>query len=289
MADKTNIGWTNRTLNFWKGCTKKNEECRFCYAATLAKRGGWDFSKVTRCGRDIWRKPDRWNKEAAEAGRVDLVFTCSISDFFHPAADAWRDEAWDVIRRNKNLAWQILTKALVAKDGGLSFVLERLPKDWGDGWDHVWIGSSAGQRDTFATTAHHLRNIPAATRFLSMEPLLELIPVEDFEAAGDLSWLDQAIIGGESGTHLATKNEQWQHRRMDLVWARTAAAQFLKRHVAVMFKQRSDVKNEQPADCPWLDGLKQWPLNLFDHQQHAKEVGLIEGPNPRGYPLRIFS
>jgi len=39
-----------------------------------------------------------------------LVFTCSWSDWFHADADAWRDEAWDIIRRTPHLTYQILTK-----------------------------------------------------------------------------------------------------------------------------------------------------------------------------------
>ncbi len=49
-----------------------------------------------------------------------------MSDFFHPGADAWRDEAWEIIRACINLDWLILAKRP-------ELIQDRLPKDWGNG------------------------------------------------------------------------------------------------------------------------------------------------------------
>jgi len=63
---------------------------------------------------------------AAAAGERFRVFTCSMSDFFHPGADAWREGAWNVIRDCTNLDWRILTKRP-------ELIQDRLPSDRGDG------------------------------------------------------------------------------------------------------------------------------------------------------------
>jgi len=36
--NKTNIRWTNLTLNLWSGCTRISPACRWCYAETFAER-----------------------------------------------------------------------------------------------------------------------------------------------------------------------------------------------------------------------------------------------------------
>lgn len=98
MAQNSKIGWTDHTHNFWWGCHKVSEECRFCYISGIMRRGGYEpFNGPMRTKN--WNNPQRWQRQAERSGKRLRVFTCSMSDFFHPAADDWRDEAWDVIRR----------------------------------------------------------------------------------------------------------------------------------------------------------------------------------------------
>lgn len=52
MAEKSKISWTDSTLNFWEGCTKKSAGCANCYAEARDKRftGGthWGPSGIRR-------------------------------------------------------------------------------------------------------------------------------------------------------------------------------------------------------------------------------------------------
>jgi len=131
-----------------------------------------------------WSHPERWDRQARQAGERQRVFTCSLSDFFHPGADAWRREAWEIIRRTENLDWLILTKRPeLARD--------RLPPDWGNGYPNVWLGVTCGCV-TSLYRLEHLRQIPAVIKFVSAEPLLERM---DFRA--HLGWLDWIITGCE--------------------------------------------------------------------------------------------
>ena len=117
------IAWTHNTQNFWVGCDKIAPECAHCYIdRALRMQGREPWGRVYRT--KTWREPFKWQREAEEAGVCRRVFTNSLSDFFHADADAWREEAWDVIRRSPNLVWLILTKRP-------ELVAARLPKDWG--------------------------------------------------------------------------------------------------------------------------------------------------------------
>ncbi len=97
MAENSGIGWTDHTMNFWWGCHKVSPECKHCYIEGIMKRAGREpFNGPMKT--KTWSQPSRWQRQAVEQGRRFRVFTCSMSDFFHPGADEWRPEAWEVIK-----------------------------------------------------------------------------------------------------------------------------------------------------------------------------------------------
>lgn len=75
-----------------------------------------------------------------------------------------------------------------------------------------------------------LREQPAATKFVSFEPLVECIPDVD------LTGIDWAIIGGESGEN---------RRAMNPAWARNLVRACRRQDVAVFFKQHSGRRPEE--------------------------------------------
>ena len=123
MGDSTLIAWSQRTWNPWRGCTKISPGCAHCYMFSAQERFGRDPAVVVRTG--TWGQPLKWERQAAAAGRLERVFTCSWSDWFHADADDWRDEAWAVIKRCPHLQFQILTKRQER-------IVAHLPADWGD-------------------------------------------------------------------------------------------------------------------------------------------------------------
>jgi len=236
MAEKTIIAWTDKTLNFWMGCSKVSPGCKNCYADTAMTRYGRDFSTVTRT--KTWGDADKWQKKAAALGKTDMVFTCSWSDFFHEGADAWRAEAWAVIRRCPNLTFQILTKRP-------DRVADHLPEDWGNGYRNVWLGVSI-ENDAYVWRADVLRGVPALTRFISAEPLLGPLPSLSLER---IDWL---IVGGESGPG---------YRPMQTQWARDLREKATTSGTAFFFKQSSAPRTETGIE---LDGqiIREYPRAL---------------------------
>lgn len=204
-------------------------------------RYGQDPEVVVRAADGTFYAPLR-AKRWRELPAGGLVFTCSWSDWFHAAADGWRDEAWDVVRQRPDLRWQILTKRPER-------ILDHLPRDWGDGWPNVWLGTSIENR-RFVGRADLLRAVPAAVRFVSAEPLIGPLLYPNGHDWGDsyegreldLRGVDWLIVGGESGP---------RHRRMDADWARDLRDQCAAAGVAFFFKQWGGAR---PGGAALLDG-----------------------------------
>ena len=86
---------------------------------------------------------------------------------------------------------------------------------------NTWIGTSI-ESDDYTWRADVLRQVPTATRFLSLEPLLGPLP------SLDLTSIDWVIVGGESGP---------DYRPVDMAWVREIRDRCLAAEVAFFFKQ----------------------------------------------------
>ena len=124
-----------------------------------------------------WRHPRR-------------VFTCSWSDFFIEEADAWRDEAWAVIRQTPQHTYMILTKRPER-------IVNHLPLEWP--WPNVWMGVSVEDQARADERIPWLLNTPATVRFLSVEPLLSAIDLRRYFRPWGRLGVHLVIVGGESG------------------------------------------------------------------------------------------
>lgn len=233
MSDQTNIAWTESTWNPWYGCTKVSAGCDNCYMFRQMRQYGRDPEKVQRSKTKFfeplkWREPRR-------------VFTCSWSDWFHKDADAWRDEAWEVIKATPQHTYQILTK----RPGRIA---RHLPADWGDGYPNVWLGVSVESQEQ-AHRIRQLRDVPAIVRFVSAEPLLGPLDLSHGGLVG-IHWL---IVGGESGP-------DGVRREMDLTWARALQAECRHAGTAFFFKQRSGRTSELTDGVPPELLVREYPL-----------------------------
>ncbi len=223
MSFTTGIGWTEATWNPWYGCTKVSAGCDHCYMFRDMKRYGRDPEKVTR-SKTKFSEPLKWKEPR-------LIFTCSWSDWFHKDADAWRDEAWEIVRQTPHHTYQILTK----RPGRIA---RHLPKDWGDGYPNVWMGTSI-ENDDAVFRAVQLEAIPSRIRFISAEPLLGRLNGLDYRG---IHWL---IAGGESGA---------EHRPCDERWLRALRDECATAGVAFFLKQLGGHPDARAHDKALLDG-----------------------------------
>jgi protein gp37 len=190
---------------------------------------GRDPEVVTR-SKTKFAEPLRWKEPRR-------VFTCSWSDWFHKDADAWRDEAWAIIKATPQHTYQILTK----RPGRIA---RHLPADWGDGYPNVWLGVSVESQEQ----AHRmlvLEAIPARIRFVSAEPLLGPLTLRVKQHFGVLPDIDWLIVGGESGP-------DGVRRDMPLAWAESLQVEcgLSRPRIAFFFKQRSGRTSELTDGVP---------------------------------------
>ena len=173
MGEVSNIEWCDSTVNFWIGCTKLSPACDFCYAEDWARRfklAEWGNHPRHRTAESTWKNPLKWQREAEaffeKKGRQRRVFPNSLSDFFDNQVDhAVRLDAWDVIRQCDDLIWMILTKRP-------QNIPRFIPADWGNGWRHVWLGTTTENQEEANKRIPPLLEVPAALHFISAEPLL---------------------------------------------------------------------------------------------------------------------
>jgi len=208
MTTSTKIEWCDHTWNPWQGCTPVSAGCERCYMATAKRRYGADPARVVRSAPGTFNGPLAKHRDGSwkwPAG--SSVFACSWSDFFHEAADPWRDDAWRLIRRRQDLRFLLLTKRPER-------ISRRLPDSWPRGWEHVGIGVTAENHEQACRRIPILLEMSAAMRFVSCEPLLNRADLlyaaftgaESFSAMGGLDWV---IAGGESGPNRRPPEDDW--------------------------------------------------------------------------------
>lgn len=238
MAENTSIEWTDHTFNPWWGCAKVSPGCANCYAEGVAER----FATGNLWGKDadrkpasekVWHDPLRWNRAAQKAGRRALVFCASMADVFEDRRDldVPRERLWSLIRETPWLRWLLLTKRPE------NFHL--LPPEVAA---LVGLGVSVENQDAADRRIPLLLQTPAAMRFVSCEPLLGPVDLEDvcvfkaatlgryidsvrghiwgvsgYEGGGpppnddppDMARLDWVICGGESGKGARPMHPDW--------------------------------------------------------------------------------
>jgi len=196
MAQKTVIQWTDATWNIARGCTKVDEDCKFCYMYR-------DSMSNTRYNPLEVVKTKTVFDMPLKLKEPSKIFTCSLTDFFHEAIDSYRNEAWDIIRKCPQHTFQILTKRPER-------ITENTPEDLLQA-DNIWYGTSVGSPKGMQRI-YDLLKVDCKTRFISFEPLHERIDMNlDLLDLLKIHW---AIIGGESGNDTG----KYRYRACKIEW-----------------------------------------------------------------------
>lgn len=296
---KSKIDWTDRVWNPVTGCTKISEGCKNCYAERMSKRlagrAGYpagDPFKVT-LRRDRLEEPLRWKKPRK-------IFVCSMADLFHDDVTmGFISRVFSTIRRCPQHTFIMLTKRPArmgeAVDACVSGTLPNL-----------WLGVTAENQETADLRIPILLKIPAAKRFVSIEPMLGPVDLyqwlPDFTADQDTSaaaihrgeekGLDWVICGGESGPGA---------RPMHPDWARSLRDQCKDANVPFFFKQWGEWEQNVGGGCARMEFCRAgkppcqskttfcWPeeylKNVLMMRVGKKAAGhLLDGKEHRAYP-----
>jgi protein gp37 len=212
VADNSAIEWTEATWNPVTGCDQVSPGCAHCYAKTFAERWRGIPGHPYEQGFELRLWPERLD-HPMRWRRPRLIFVNSMSDLFHEDVPFdFVHRVFDVMVRAERHTFQVLTK----RDDRLLELAPDLP------WpENVWMGVSIENR-RFVHRANRLRQIPAAVRFISAEPLLG--PLEGLSLRG-IDWL---IAGGESGA---------RHRPVKPEWIRELRDKCVRTGTPFFFKQ----------------------------------------------------
>ncbi len=155
---------------------------------------------------DVVDEPLTWKKPR-------LVFVNSMSDLFHDEVPlSYLRGIFEVMAAAHWHVFQVLTK----RSERLAEIANRLV------WpSNVWMGVSIESED-YTYRIDDLSGIPAAVKFLSVEPLLG--PIKRLS----LRNIDWVIVGGESGPHA---------RPIDPNWVRSIRNDCVTEGVPFFFKQ----------------------------------------------------
>lgn len=290
MLMGTEISWCDETINPVVGCSRISEGCRNCYAESMARRlaamgnpyyqgvilsdkgcasfKGWNSNTVFVASQ--LDKPYGWRKPRS-------VFVSSMGDLFHESVwRCWIDDVMRMVANNSQHTFIFLTKRPERMKQYFDLCDRELvdqltayyqlshgtdPYNLSANWPlpNLVLGVSAENQATADERISTLLQIPAAKRFVSIEPMLGEVDLYrggwSFLSAlypppgnkgGWKRGLDGVIVGGESGS---------QGRRIDPQWIMAVRDQCSVAGVPFMFKQwNHENRNEVDPETgfPWL-------------------------------------
>ena len=193
MSTNSSIEWTESTWNPVTGCSKISTGCKHCYAERMTKRLVAMGQPNYRNGFEVTLHPHALELPL-RLRKPQVIFVNSMSDLFHEDVPLEYIQAvFSVMSRAPQHSFQVLTK----RAARLGEVSDALP------WpENVWMGVSV-ETARYKDRIDALRTVPAAVRFLSLEPLLGDL------GTLDLKGIDWAIVGGESGPGARPMKEEW--------------------------------------------------------------------------------
>lgn len=308
MGTRTSIEWTTHTFNPWWGCVEVSPGCAKCYARDFDRRthgaskhvGKDGETREPHWGKDAprrffgekhWRAPLAWDRaaeramNAAERGQAGgasgclphrpRVFCASMADVFEDRPDLVEPRArlFRLIEATPNLDWLLLTK----RPENVARMAPELHEEVGDTRrrlpDNVWLGTTCEDQQRADERIPHLLGVPAAVRFLSVEPMLgpvDLMPyIAEYDATANglgepgeyvalppsargIAWV---IVGGESGAGA---------RPFDVAWARDVVEQCRVARVACFVKQLGAHPSEhetRAAGGKWVPMVEGSPIH----------------------------
>lgn len=247
MMGTTKISWCDKVWNPITGCSPVSEGCLHCYAKKMAYRlkGRHGYPKDDPFGVTFHPErlddPIRWKKPSK-------IFVCSMGDLFHEsikfemikkvlmnAANTKRHTYLFLTKRPQRMKEAMRWFTQFAYRGEDGFLEIKLPKNF-------WLGVSVEDQKTADERIPILLQIPAAKRFVSVEPMLGAVDISrqllrfgcykcghplvrmqhpahhtfdcakcgpDQRTAEIKASLDLVICGGETGQKARVMNPDW--------------------------------------------------------------------------------
>lgn len=203
--------------NLWHGCHKLSPGCLHCYVYRGDAKREVNSSIVTQTKSfDLPVAKKRNGEYKIKSGT--FVYTCFTSDFFVEDADEWRVQAWNMIKERKDLDFLIITKRI-------DRFSKCIPDDWGDGYENVTICCTIENQKMADYRMPIYKSSPIKHKIIICEPILESIDLSTYQIG---LWIEQIVVGGESGKDARSCYYEWILALRDLC---------IKEKVSFWFKQ----------------------------------------------------
>lgn len=226
-------GKRGMTWNPITGCSKISDGCKNCYAERMVKR---------LAGRFGYPKDDPFRPGTFHPDRIDInlfapgkrVFVSSMGDLFHEAVNIRGNDLRDVFRciSHHENTFMLLTKRPHRMRDAIRYFYG---DDFAEQMPHVWVGCTAENQRCADERIPVLLEIPAAVRWVSVEPMLGPVNLKlhHYAISGAAHsvrrvFIRWVIIGAESGPN---------RRPCKLEWVRDLVEQCKEAGVPVFVKQ----------------------------------------------------
>ena len=170
----TKIEWADETWNPITGCTKISSGCKNCYASRMANRLAGRFGYPKDDPFRVTLHPDKlelpyhWLKPRR-------IFVCSMGDLFHEdVPDSWISDVHWKVQVAKCHTFLVLTKRPERMRDYYSRYVSA------NELLNLWIGVSVENQEMADKRIPILLQIPAAVRFVSVEPMLEETYIREY-------------------------------------------------------------------------------------------------------------
>lgn len=183
----------------WHGCHKKSPGCLNCYMFYLDKihnnsRNSDEVYKTSSFNYPLQK--DRTGAYKIKSG--EQLRVCMSSDFFVEEADLWREEAFDIMRKRKDVIFFILTKRPER-------VKERLPKDILE-FENIIFNVTCENQKMADERIPILLELPFKHKGIMCAPFIGEIKIKKYLETGKI---EQVIVGGENYDGARPCNFDW--------------------------------------------------------------------------------
>jgi protein gp37 len=228
-VNKTTIEWVRNpdgTQGYsWNPITGCLNGCEYCYARKLANTrlkhvylANRNVEIAPGCDEADPFAPRYWHQRWFEPLMRDKpagIFVCDMGELFGP----WLPREWTgrLLRQVRRCHWHRF------------YLLTKQPQElvkWSPFPENAWVGVSAWDHASFINACHHLQDVKATVKYISLEPLLDWkvgIAAKDFMRAASVTWL---IVGAQTKPHVMPEHE----------WLRSILGQLHPCDVAVFLK-----------------------------------------------------
>lgn len=247
--------------NPWHGCKRCSEGCKNCYMFYLDSQHGKDGGEIyrTKAGFRYPLSKERSGQYKVKSG--EMLRVCMTSDFFLEEADAWREEAWDIIRQRPDVKFFLLTKRPQR-------VADCLPYDWGDGWKNVMFNVSCENQKRADERIPILLELPFKHKGIMCAPLIGEISIEKYLSAGQI---EQVLCDGENYGGARPCHYEWvkklseECKKYDVSFTFCGTGNCFVKDGKTYHIESAVVQNEQAKKSKLSHGGKPMNFKLTDH------------------------